>query len=297
LPILLTGLLRNIINSSSHSSEDWMIIPTLLPDDILEESGVIHHPEYHGCDQRQRLPESKKLISAGLYHSTILASGRWGLCFFKKNKKAEAKIFLLRTQIFHTKLESWSIMVPKTTVGKLWLDLNPDSSQSQMLTYRWFLPEASAHHLRSSPTGNYRDLQWRSDIFCRGIYLLYAMYSGRNTITAEEAVKISWQKPLRTGYRYPSWPQLARFRGLTEGFANTILKGLIKGMDAKILCHGLIRYFFNRAGRFWTSWKDGLAYEEELTDSLKLMREGPNLRLHHDWSLEQKWAGIYAQKA
>jgi len=58
--ILLTGYCETSSTPQVYLSEDWMIIPNCsCPMDILEESGVIHLLNTNGCDQRQRLPESR----------------------------------------------------------------------------------------------------------------------------------------------------------------------------------------------------------------------------------------------
>jgi len=279
--ILLTGYCEHhqLLKSIFGRLDDYTEL--LLPDDILEESGVIHL--LNTTDAISDSDYQKVELIGWLYQFYISERKDEVFASFKKNKKAEAKDIPAATQIF---TPNWIVKyMVQNTVGKLWLDLNPDSVLKSQMAYLIddpaqkqapIISEAAQLKLLDPAVGS-------GHILVEGFDLLYAMYQ-EEYYTAEEAVKSILDKNLFGLDIDTRAAQLARFAVLLKA-AKYYPEVLIKGWMPQIYAMP-DSVFFNRQEILDFLGKDGLDYEEELTDSLKLMREAQNLgcTMMIDWS-------------
>jgi hypothetical protein len=279
--ILLTGYCEHhqLLKSIFGRLDDYTEL--LLPDDILEESGAIHL--LNTTDAISDSDYQKVELIGWLYQFYISERKDEVFASFKKNKKAEAKDIPAATQIF---TPNWIVKyMVQNTVGKLWLDLNPDSELKSQMAYLIndpaqkqapIISEAAQLKLLDPAVGS-------GHILVEGFDLLYAMYQ-EEYYTAEEAVKSILDRNLFGLDIDSRAAQLARFAVLLKAakyYPEVFTKGWmpqIYAMPEPI--------FFNRQEILDFLGKDGLDYEEELTDSLKLMREAQNLgsTMMIDWS-------------
>jgi hypothetical protein len=279
--ILLTGYCEHhqLLKSIFGRLDDYTEL--LLPDDILEESGVIHL--LNTTDAISDSDYQKVELIGWLYQFYISERKDEVFASFKKNKKAEAKDIPAATQIF---TPNWIVKyMVQNTVGKLWLDLNPDSVLKSQMAYLIddpsqkqapIISEAAQLKLLDPAVGS-------GHILVEGFDLLYAMYQ-EEYYTAEEAVKSILDKNLFGLDIDTRAAQLARFAVLLKA-AKYYPEVLTKGWMPQIYAMPE-PVFFNRQEILDFLGKDGLNYEEELTESLKLMREAQNLgsTMMIDWS-------------
>jgi len=279
--ILLTGYCERhqLLKSIFGRLDDYTEL--LLPDDILEESGVIHL--LNTTDAISDSDYQKVELIGWLYQFYISERKDEVFASFKKNKKAEAKDIPAATQIF---TPNWIVKyMVQNTVGKLWLDLNPDSVLKSQMAYLIddpaqkqapIISEAAQLKLLDPAVGS-------GHILVEGFDLLYAMYQ-EEYYTAEEAVKSILDKNLFGLDIDTRAAQLARFAVLLKA-AKYYPEVLSKGWMPQIYAMPE-PIFFNRQEILDFLGKDGLDYEEELTDSLKLMRDAQNLgsTMMIDWS-------------
>jgi hypothetical protein len=279
--ILLTGYCEHhqLLNSIFGRLDDYTEL--LLPDDILEESGVIHL--LNTTDAISDSDYQKVELIGWLYQFYISERKDEVFASFKKNKKAEAKDIPAATQIF---TPNWIVKyMVQNTVGKLWLDLNPDSVLKSQMAYLIddpaqkqapIISEAAQLKLLDPAVGS-------GHILVEGFDLLYAMYQ-EEYYTAEEAVKSILDRNLFGLDIDTRATQLARFAVLLKA-AKYYPEVLTKGWMPQIYAMPE-PIFFNRQEILDFLGKDGLDYEEELTESLKLMRESQNLgsTMIIDWS-------------
>jgi type II restriction/modification system DNA methylase subunit YeeA len=279
--ILLTGYCEHhqLLKSIFGRLDDYTEL--LLPDDILEESGVIHL--LNTTDAISDSDYQKVELIGWLYQFYISERKDEVFASFKKNKKAEAKDIPAATQIF---TPNWIVKyMVQNTVGKLWLDLNPDSELKSQMAYLIddpaqkqapIISEAAQLKLLDPAVGS-------GHILVEGFDLLYAMYQ-EEYYTAEEAVKSILDKNLFGLDIDSRAAQLARFAVLLKA-AKYYPEVLSRGWMPQIYAMPE-PVFFNRQEILDFLAKDGLAFEEELTDSLKLMREAQNLgsTMMIDWS-------------
>jgi type II restriction/modification system DNA methylase subunit YeeA len=279
--ILLTGYCKHhqLLKSIFGRLDDYTEL--LLPDDILEESGVIHL--LNTTDAISDSDYQKVELIGWLYQFYISERKDEVFASFKKNKKAEAKDIPAATQIF---TPNWIVKyMVQNTVGKLWLDLNPDSELKSQMAYLIndpaqkqapIISEAAQLKLLDPAVGS-------GHILVEGFDLLYAMYQ-EEYYTAEEAVKSILDKNLFGLDIDTRAAQLARFAVLLKA-AKYYPEVLSRGWMPQIYAMPE-PVFFNRQEILDFLGKDGLNYEEELTESLKLMREAQNLgsTMMIDWS-------------
>jgi hypothetical protein len=279
--ILLTGYCEHhqLLKSIFGRLDDYTEL--LLPDDILEESGLIHL--LNTTDAISDSDYQKVELIGWLYQFYISERKDEVFASFKKNKKAEAKDIPAATQIF---TPNWIVKyMVQNTVGKLWLDLNPDSVLKSQMAYLIddpaqkqapIISEAAQLKLLDPAVGS-------GHILVEGFDLLYAMYQ-EEYYTAEEAVKSILDKNLFGLDIDTRAAQLARFAVLLKA-AKYYPEVLTRGWMPQIYAMPE-PVFFNRQEILDFLGKDGLDYEEELTESLKLMRESQNLgsTMIIDWS-------------
>jgi hypothetical protein len=279
--ILLTGYCEHhqLLKAIFGRLDDYTEL--LLPDDILEESGVINL--LNTTDAISDSDYQKVELIGWLYQFYISERKDEVFASFKKNKKAEAKDIPAATQIF---TPNWIVKyMVHNTVGQLWLDLNPDSDLKSQMAYLIkdpaqkqtpIISEVSQLKLLDPAVGS-------GHILVEGFDLLFAMYQ-EEYYTAEEAVKSILDHNLFGLDIDTRAAQLARFAVLLKA-AKYYPEVLTKGWMPQIYAMPE-PIFFNRQEILDFLGKDGLEYEDELTDALKLMREAQNLgsTMIIDWS-------------
>ncbi|WP_100629836.1 BREX-1 system adenine-specific DNA-methyltransferase PglX [Algoriphagus formosus] len=244
----------------------------LLPDDILEEGGLIQL--LNTTDAISDEDYRKVELIGWLYQFYISEKKDEVFASFKKNKKAEAKDIPAATQIF---TPNWIVKyMVQNTAGKLWLDLNPDSAIRGEMKYLIddpeqkqppIISEAAQLKLLDPAVGS-------GHILVEGFDLLYAMYQ-EEYYTPEDAVQAILSQNLFGLDIDTRAVQLARFALLLKA-AKYYPEVLKKGWMPRIYAMPE-PYFFTRQEILDFLGREGLDYEEELTDALKLMRDAQNL--------------------
>lgn len=270
--VLLCGYCEHhqLIQSIFGRLDDYTEL--LLPEDILEQSGLIHL--LNTTDAISDEDYQKVELIGWLYQFYISERKDEVFASFKKNKKAEAKDIPAATQIF---TPNWIVKyMVQNTAGKLWLDLNPDSSLRDNMPYLIedpeqkqspIISEAAELKLLDPAVGS-------GHILVEGFDLLYAMYA-EEYYTPEDAVQTILSKNLFGLDIDTRAAQLARFALLLKAakyYPEVLKKGLMPQIYAMPE-----PYYFTRQEILDFLGKDGLEYEEELTDALKLMRDAQNL--------------------
>ncbi|GAB2478789.1 BREX-1 system adenine-specific DNA-methyltransferase PglX [Algoriphagus taiwanensis] len=244
----------------------------LLPDDILEEGGLIQL--LNTTDAISDEDYQKVELIGWLYQFYISEKKDEVFASFKKNKKAEAKDIPAATQIF---TPNWIVKyMVQNTVGKLWLDLNPDSSLRRDMAYLIddpeqqqspIISEAAQLKLLDPAVGS-------GHILVEGFDLLYAMHM-EEYYTPEDAVRHILQDNLFGLDIDTRAVQLACFALLLKS-AKYYPEVLKKEWMPQIYAMPEA-YLFTRQEILDFLGREGLSYEEELTDALKLMRDAQNL--------------------
>lgn len=270
--ILLVGYCEHhqLLKSIFGRLDDYTEL--LLPDDILEEGGLIQL--LNTTDAISDEEYQKVELIGWLYQFYISEKKDEVFASFKKNKKAEAKDIPAATQIF---TPNWIVKyMVQNTVGKLWLDLNPDSSLRGDMAYLIddpeqqqspIISEAAQLKLLDPAVGS-------GHILVEGFDLLYAMYM-EEYYTPEDAVRHILQDNLFGLDIDTRAVQLARFALLLKA-AKYYPEVLKKEWMPQIYAMPET-YFFTRQEILDFLGKEGLSYEEELIDALKLMRDAQNL--------------------
>ncbi|MGK0363399.1 MAG: hypothetical protein ACI85O_000444, partial [Saprospiraceae bacterium] len=103
----------------------------LLPDDILAEDGFVHL--LNTTDAISDAEYQEVELIGWLYQFYISQRKDEVFASFKKKKKAEAKDIPAATQIF---TPNWIVKyMVQNTIGKIWLDKNPDSALRDQMKY------------------------------------------------------------------------------------------------------------------------------------------------------------------
>jgi hypothetical protein len=129
--ILLIGYCHShtLLQTVFGSIDDYTEL--LLPDDILAEEGFLHL--LNTTDAISDDEYRKVELIGWLYQFYISEKRDEVFAGFKKNKKAEAADIPAATQIF---TPNWIVKyMVQNTVGKLWLDLHPDSPLKAGMKY------------------------------------------------------------------------------------------------------------------------------------------------------------------
>lgn len=270
--ILLTGYCgqHQLLKSIFGRLDDYTEL--LLPDDVLEKEGFIHL--LNTTDAISEEDYQKVELIGWLYQFYISERKDEVFASFKKNKKAEAKDIPAATQIF---TPNWIVKyMVQNTVGKLWLDLNPDSRIKESMKYLIadesqkqspIITEASALKLLDPAVGS-------GHILVEGFDLVYAMYM-EEFYTPEEAVESILQNNLFGLDIDNRAAQLAKFAVLLKA-AKRYPDVLQKGWMPQIYAMPEPSHF-SRQEILDFLGKDELEYEEELSDALKLMQNAQNL--------------------
>lgn len=260
-------LLKNVFGSVDDYTE------ILLPDDILSENGFLHLLNTTDAIADEDYQEVE--LIGWLYQFYISERKDEVFASFKKKKKAEAKDIPAATQIF---TPNWIVKyMVQNTVGKLWLDLNPDSKIKGDLKYlvegenpRYgdpIIAEVANIKLLDPACGS-------GHILVEGFDLLYQMYM-EEYYPPQEAVESILKNNLFGLDIDDRAMQLARFAVLLKAakhYPNILKAGILPHIYAmpapRHFAANEIATFLGEAGN---------GYEEELTDALKLMYQAKNL--------------------
>lgn len=244
----------------------------LLPDDILEKGGFIHL--LNTSDAISDEEYQKVELIGWLYQFYISERKDEVFASFKKNKKAEAKDLPAATQIF---TPNWIVKyMVQNTVGKLWLDLNPDSGLKEQMKYL-IVDEAQMQKPIISEVAQLKLLDpavGSGHILVEGFDLLYEMYQ-EEYYTPEEAVQSILENNLFGLDIDLRAVQLAKFAVLLKAakrYPEVLQKGWMLQIHAMPEANS-----FSRQEVLDFLGRDGLAYKDELTETLQLMLEAQNL--------------------
>lgn len=271
--ILLIGychshtLLRTVFGSLDDYTE------LLLPDDILAEEGFLNL--LNTTDAISDNEYRKVELIGWLYQFYISEKKDEVFAGFKKNKKAEAEDIPAATQIF---TPNWIVKyMVQNTVGKIWLDLHPDSALKANMKYlvegdnpeygNPIVSEVSQIKLLDPAVGS-------GHILVEGFDLLYDIYLAEY-YPPEEAVESILRNNLFGLDIDKRAAQLAQFALLLKAAARHpgILK---KGIRPNIYAMPEPRPFSRQEVLDFLG-QGGLAYADKLFDALHLMQQAQNL--------------------
>lgn len=259
-------LLRSIFGRIDDYTE------LLLPDDTLEKDGFIHL--LNTTDAISEEDYQKVELIGWLYQFYISEKKDQVFASFKKKKKAEAKDIPAATQIF---TPNWIVKyMVQNTVGKLWLDLHPNSAIKEQMAYL-IHDEAQTQAPIISEVDKLKLLDpavGSGHILVEGFDLLYGMYM-EEYYTVEEAVASILKHNLFGLDIDNRAVQLAKFAVLLKA-AKYYPEVLQKGWMPQIYAMPE-PYPFSRQEVLDFLGKDGLGYEEEFNDTLRLMQDAQNL--------------------
>jgi hypothetical protein len=255
----------------------------LLPDNILSDSGFIHllNTSTAISDEDYRKVE----LIGWLYQFYISERKDEVFAAFKKNKKAEAEDIPAATQIF---TPNWIVKyMVQNTVGKLWLDLKPDSPVKDNLKYLVenesavadpIIKEAADIKLLDPAVGS-------GHILVEGFDVLYACFM-EEYYTPEEAVKSILTQSLYGLDLDKRAMQLARFAVLLKAakqypeIINDPIMPRIYAMPEQV--------HFSRQEILDFLGEDHLQQEDAFTDAIKLMHQAKNLGSIMQFELEEE---------
>lgn len=271
--ILLIGYCHHhtLLQTVFGSIDDYTEL--LLPDDILAEEGFLHL--LNTTDAISDDDYRKVELIGWLYQFYISEKKDEVFAGFKKNKKAEAADIPAATQIF---TPNWIVKyMVQNTVGKIWLDLHPDSPLKANMKYlvegdnpeygKPIISEVVNLKLLDPAAGS-------GHILVEAFDLLYDMYLAEY-YPPEEAVESILRHNLFGLDIDKRAAQLAQFALLLKAAARhrDILK---KGLRPHIYAMPEPRPFSRQEALDFLG-KDGLAYADKLFDALQLMQQAQNL--------------------
>lgn len=271
--ILLIGychshtLLKNIFGGIDDYTE------LLLPDNMLSENGFLQL--LNTTDAISDVQYREVELIGWLYQFYISDRKDEVFAGFKKNKKAEAKDIPAATQIF---TPNWIVKyMVQNTVGKLWLDLHPDSQIRQEMKYlvegenqdygNPIIKEVVNIKLLDPACGS-------GHILVEGFDLLYQMYMAEY-YTSEEAVESIFKNNLFGLDIDKRAAQLSRFAVYLKAakqYPGVLKKGWmphIYAMPEPV--------DFSRQEVLDFLGSEGIQYEEVLSNVLLLMKDAQNL--------------------
>lgn len=276
--ILLVGYCHahTLLQTVFGSIDDYTEL--LLPDDMLAEEGFLNL--LNTTDAISEAEYQKVELIGWLYQFYISEKKDEVFANFKKNKKAEAEDIPAATQIF---TPNWIVKyMVQNTVGKIWLDLHPDSPLKADMKYLVegeatdpsldviFYPlvtEAAQLKLLDPAVGS-------GHILVEAFDLLYEMYRAEY-YPPEEAVESILRHNLHGLDIDKRAAQLAQFAILLKAAArypDILKKGIRPQVYAMPAPHD-----FARQDVLDFLGKDGMAYADKLGDALRLMQQAQNL--------------------
>ncbi len=271
--LLLVGYCHSnkMLNSVFGKIDDYTEL--LLPDNMLQDSGFLHLLNTTDAISDEQYKEVE--LIGWLYQFYISERKDEVFASFKKKKKAEAKDIPAATQIF---TPNWIVKyMVQNTVGKIWLDINPNSKIKPGLKYlvenesaqvsEPIISEVSQLTLIDPAVGS-------GHILVEGFDLLYQMYM-EEYYTPEEAVESILKNNLFGLDLDDRAAHLATFAILLKAakqYRDVFAKGWLPNVHAMpeyaAFSQQEIKDFLGATGS---------DYEKELTDALRLMEQSKNL--------------------
>jgi hypothetical protein len=271
--LLLVGYCHSnkMLNNVFGKLDDYTEL--LLPDNMLQDSGFLHLLNTTDAITDEQYKEVE--LIGWLYQFYISERKDEVFASFKKKKKAEAKDIPAATQIF---TPNWIVKyMVQNTVGKIWLDKNPNSKIKLSLKYlvenesdytpEPIISEVSQLTLIDPAAGS-------GHILVEGFDLLYQMYM-EEYYTPEEAVESILKNNLFGLDLDDRAAQLASFAILLKAakqYRDVFTKGWLPNVHAM---PEFATFVEQEIKDFLGS--DGTAYEKELTMVLRLMEQAKNV--------------------
>jgi type II restriction/modification system DNA methylase subunit YeeA len=279
--LLLVGYCHSskMLNNVFGKIDDYTEL--LLPDNMLQDSGFLHLLNTTDAISDEKYKEVE--LIGWLYQFYISERKDEVFASFKKKKKAEAKDIPAATQIF---TPNWIVKyMVQNTVGKIWLDKNPNSKIKPGLKYlvqndtstelsaesdntsEPIISEVSQLTLIDPAVGS-------GHILVEGFDLLYQIYM-EEYYTPEEAVESILKNNLFGLDLDDRAAQLATFAILLKAakqYRDVFAKGWLPNV------HAMPEYAtFSQQEIKDFLGADGSAFEKELRDALCLMEQAKNL--------------------
>lgn len=271
--ILLIGychshiLLSNVFGGIDDYTE------LLLPDNMLSDNGFLHLMNTTDAITDEQYREVE--LIGWLYQFYISEKKDEVFAGFKKNKKAEAKDIPAATQIF---TPNWIVKyMVQNTVGKLWLDLHPETHLKKQMKY---LVESENAEYGNPIIKEVKELKLldpasgSGHILVEGFGLLFKMYK-EEYYSDEEAVESILNNNLFGLDIDKRAVQLAQFAVLLKA-AKVYPAVLRKGWLPQIFAMPE-PYAFNDQEILDFLGSEGVVYEKHLSSALTLMQQAQNL--------------------
>ncbi|MHA8066292.1 BREX-1 system adenine-specific DNA-methyltransferase PglX [Aquirufa sp. ROCK2-A2] len=279
--LLLVGYCHSnkMLNNVFGKLDDYTEL--LLPDNMLQDSGFLHLLNTTDAITDEQYKEVE--LIGWLYQFYISERKDEVFASFKKKKKAEAKDIPAATQIF---TPNWIVKyMVQNTVGKIWLDKNPNSKIKSSLKYlvesdtsieliagsdstsEPIISEVSQLTLIDPAVGS-------GHILVEGFDLLYQMYM-EEYYTPEEAVESILTNNLFGLDLDDRAAQLATFAILLKA-AKQYRDVFIKGWLPNVYAMPEYAAFNDQEIKDFLG-SEGIAYEKELKLALSLMEQSKNL--------------------
>ena len=279
--LLMVGYCQSnkMLNNVFGKLDDYTEL--LLPDNMLQDSGFLHLLNTTDAISDEQYKEVE--LIGWLYQFYISERKDEVFASFKKKKKAEAKDIPAATQIF---TPNWIVKyMVQNTVGKIWLDKNPNSKIKSSLKYlvendtstelsvgsnstsEPIISEVSQLTLIDPAVGS-------GHILVEGFDLLYQMYM-EEFYTPEEAVESILKNNLFGLDLDERAAQLATFAILLKAakhYRDVFAKGWLPNV------HAMPEYaaFSEQEIKDFLG-SEGTAYVKELSLALVLMEQSKNL--------------------
>ncbi|PJE46488.1 MAG: SAM-dependent methyltransferase [Sediminibacterium sp.] len=271
--ILLVGYCHNnvMLNNVFGKLDDYTEL--LLPDNMLQNSGFLHLLNTTDAITDEQYKEVE--LIGWLYQFYISERKDEVFASFKKKEKAEAKDIPAATQIF---TPNWIVKyMVQNTVGKIWLDKNPNSKIKSSLKYlvenesdstsEPIISEVSQLTLIDPAVGS-------GHILVEGFDLLYQMYM-EEYYTPEEAVESILKNNLFGLDLDDRAAQLATFAILLKA-AKQYRDVFAKGWLPNVYAMPEFAAFSDQEIKDFLG-SNGTTYEKELELALSLMEQSKNL--------------------
>ena len=271
--LLLVGYCHSnkMLNNVFGRLDDYTEL--LLPDNMLQDSGFLHLLNTTDAITDEQYKEVE--LIGWLYQFYISERKDEVFASFKKKKKAEAKDIPAATQIF---TPNWIVKyMVQNTVGKIWLDKNPNSKIKPSLKYlvendsdsasEPIISEVSQLTLIDPAAGS-------GHILVEGFDLLYQMYM-EEYYTPEEAVESILKNNLFGLDIDDRAAQLATFAIILKA-AKQYRDVFAKGWLPNVYSMPEYATFSNQEIIDFLG-TDGTLHEEELIVALRLMEQAKNL--------------------
>jgi hypothetical protein len=279
--LLLVGYCHSnkMLNNVFGKLDDYTEL--LLPDNMLQDSGFLHLLNTTDAISDEQYKEVE--LIGWLYQFYISERKDEVFASFKKKKKAEAKDIPAATQIF---TPNWIVKyMVQNTVGKIWLDKNPNSKIKSSLKY--LVENDTSTELSASSDSTSEPIisdvsqltlidpaAGSGHILVEGFDLLYQMYM-EEYYTPEEAVESILKNNLFGLDLDDRAAQLATFAILLKA-AKQYRDVFVKGWLPNVYTMPEYATFSVQEIKDYLG-TDGTAYEKELAVALSLMEQAKNL--------------------